>query len=193
MERARFTDEGASRRGETFEKPPSIPGGVARSERRSARRRALAAPVAAHVGGRHFARIVNLSSHGALAETVAVLRPSARQEIVIHFPDDPFVARATIHRCGAWGHVTDVLGQRILYYRSALEFDSLSQQASEPLERYLRLLDGAGADAPPVPSPEEAERARFLSERRLAREAAPLQLRSLPGWTSPGPERSTPQ
>lgn len=137
-------------------KGPGAPGSDGPRDRRADGRLVPPAPIAARVRGLHFARILDLSRRGALAESTTILRPLERSELLIHFPDGPFVTQAMVQRCRAWRETTDARGQRILHFRSGLEFDSLSAYEMESLERSLRMLD-AGASRPRFPRPRPVE------------------------------------
>ena len=156
------------------------------AERRAITRQALPNPIAARVKGTVFARVLDLSDRGALAETSTPLRPKAKHELVIAFPDAPFVAQATVHRCRAWGYGLDPVGRRVLLFRSGFEFDALPPAAIELLEYNLFLLCDAGARGLPESIPGEADRNRLLHERRLARKGGPIRIRVRTGCALPG-------
>lgn len=171
---------------ETRTEHPVALGGEVRPERRSTSRRILRAPIAARVKGFHFGRVLDLSTRGALADTLAILRPLESNELVLRFPDGPLVAKATVRRCRAWGHVVDVEGARFVYYRSGFEFDGLSLPQLELLERHLRALELETAADLPSPPAGEGQLAPLV-ERRLAREGVPFRLRPLAGGPPKNP------
>lgn len=188
MDRSLSSNQDSSRTTEAFAKRAAPLGNVAGTERRATERRAVREPIAARVKGLHFARVLNLSRRGALAKTAAPLRPLARHQLVIEFPDAPFVARTTVQRCRGWGQVTDAQGHRVLSYRSGLEFDDLSRQAIEFLENNLG-VPSADSLHPAIPAG-DAGRAALLAERRLAREGGPVRIRVKTGWSPQGRDGS---
>lgn len=119
---------------------PETSAGIARNDRRADGRMVPLAPIAARVRGLHFARILNISRTGVLAESTALVRPRERNELLIHLPRGPFVTQALVQRCRAWRQSTNLHGLRILFFRSGLEFDSLSRQDLDFLEQNLRVL-----------------------------------------------------
>lgn len=144
-----------------------------RTERRARRRVGLPEPLAVRLKGHLPARLVDLSGGGALAEVGIPLVPARELELVIPFPDAPFVALATVRRCQAFAFASDVRGGRNLVYRAGLEFAPVSARAAMLLEHELAFLDAG----PPLPVPGEAERAAIETARRSARAGGPVRIR----------------
>lgn len=173
MEGKRSSDDDSTRETDAFPEGPEDRGSGQRNDRRAAGRLVPPAPIAARVKGLHFARILNISRSGALAESAALVRPLERNELLIHFPRGPFITQARVQRCRAWRESTNVQGQRVLFFRSGFEFDSLSLQEIDLLELSLRVLDpGSTARRPWMPRAVEG-RATRLADRRFGRGPAP--------------------
>ncbi|MFN7988365.1 MAG: PilZ domain-containing protein [Thermoanaerobaculia bacterium] len=167
MDGTRPSDEGSAFWNEAVAGHPEAVGGGRKDERRANGRLVPPAPIAARVRGLHFARILDISRRGALAESAELVRPLERNELLIHFPDGPFVTQATVQRCRAWRQSIDPKGERILFFRSGFEFDSLSREELEALERNLCILQAEARAVRHALPPSAAERAwRLAGERR---------------------------
>lgn len=77
----------------------------------------------------HAARILNISSRGAMIEVASALPPSGSCDLRIRFDEGEFAAHATVLRCSA----SDVRGEdgdeSVVWYRAGLEFGELDPES----------------------------------------------------------------
>ncbi len=74
------------------------------------------------------ARVLDISSRGALIEVARVLQPLRRCDLRIQFPEGEFAVRAIVRRCRAWGFGVDDESQRVMLYRAGLEFEEVAPE-----------------------------------------------------------------
>jgi len=74
------------------------------------------------------ARLLDISSRGALIELARVLQPLRRCDLRIQFPEGEFAVRAVVRRCRAWGYGVDDDRQRVMLYRAGLEFEEVAPE-----------------------------------------------------------------
>jgi hypothetical protein len=75
------------------------------------------------------ARVLDISSCGALIELDRVLQPRRGCDLRIQFPEGEFAVRTTVRRCRAWGFGVDGENRRVMLYRAGLEFDEVAPES----------------------------------------------------------------
>jgi len=83
------------------------------------------------------ARVVDISSGGALLEVISSLRPHVACEIRLQVGEEEVVVNSTVRRCRAWGFGFDDRDRKVLLYRAGVEFEAVDPAVLEALRREL--------------------------------------------------------
>lgn len=135
------------------------------AERRAVPRVEPKKPLSARVKAFLPARIVDLSERGVQIELATSLRPQVPCDVRIQLAEGEVVVRGMVRRCRAWGFGLDERDQRVLLYRSGIEFETTPPAAL--LQVVSTVLEKASPEQ--IPEPLSAAEAGESPEQPVAR------------------------
>jgi PilZ domain len=94
------------------------------------------------------ARIIDISTGGALVEVACCLNPQVSCDLRVDVGNEEIVVRATVRRCRVWAFALDEADRRVLFYRAGLEFGEIAEPV---LAKLILQVPGLAAQAPAAP------------------------------------------